>query len=128
MRNDPRGRYLALFSHPDLVSVLDTLTGTTLFQTTATVLEPRFRDRSFGFSESGHELWWQTAVGSFAVPTNTWQPIREAPVPEVRSRWIEVTDGLLVVGELAAPMDSAQVQSTRDGQIFVGADHYRVEP
>ena len=127
VRNDPRGRYLALFRHPDRLRVLDTLSGASLFQATVNVVEPRFRDRSFGFSESGDELWWETEQGSFAVPTGAWQPIREAPIPEQRARSIEVTDGLLVVGELAAPMDSAQAESTRDGSIFVGADHYRIE-
>ena len=60
------------------------------------------------------------------VSANTdWQPFELAEVPPQPPNPATVQDGLLVVGDLAAPMDSTH--ATSHGAIFVGGDHYRLE-
>jgi hypothetical protein len=127
IRHDPLGRYLAIFKHPNRLTAHTIHTGATLFETTVELVDRGYRDRAFGFSDSGEDLWWETADGCYAAATASWQTRRvEAPL-EPPSRELEIRDGLLVVGDLAAPMDSKEATRSRDGRVVVGADHYVLE-
>ncbi len=123
---DPRGRYFAYFEHPDRLFVREIRTGIVVFETVAAPREVAYRMRAFGWNLANDTLWWQTSSEqTYATTIGTWtvhsgvRPADHEPEPEI-------VDGLLVVGDLAAPMDSMHVES-HGGTIFVGADHYRLE-
>ena len=124
---DPLGRYFAFFEHPERLAVYELRTGAVLFETRAELQRMAFRSLTFGWTRDGATLWWQT-VHQFVrgVSANTdWQPFELAEVPPQPPNPATVQDGLLVVGDLAAPMDSTH--ATSHGAIFVGGDHYRLE-
>ena len=124
---DPLGRYFAFFEHPERLAVYELRTGAVLFETRAELQRMAFRSLTFGWTRDGATLWWQT-VHQFVrgVSANTdWQPFELAEVPPQPPNPATVQDGLLVVGDLAAPMDSTH--ATSHGAIFVSGDHYRLE-
>lgn len=124
----PLGNVFAFYQHPDRLTVHLIRTGEILFETRAELLIRSFRRPAFGWGPDG-ALWWQTTDKRVfgAVPgRDALDGVVGIEPPEPADNTVEIVDGLLVVGDLAAPMDS-EVAESHDGTIFVGGDHYRLE-
>jgi hypothetical protein len=125
---DPRGRYMAIVERRGRLRLHRLPGGALVLDGKATVT---WSDdgRSIAFSDDGGQLWWRNDAGEDWV-VNTEEPRvprrGEPPVKRARPQ-IDCRDGLLVVGEAAAPVDESTVVVADGGRSFLGpGDHYRL--
>jgi hypothetical protein len=88
----------------------------------------------FGFSPDGDALWWINGRGErwiVAESAGRWRSRRlgdDEALPEEPDRTAVVRDGLLVVGDLAIPIDDTHAVVSTDGRYFASySSHYALE-
>ena len=117
---DPLGRCLAIYRGGRLV-VSSLLTGSVLVAREVTIANKHRYEYQLGFSERG-ELWWEIETGErylLDVDSRITRVIPELPGWRTEPR-LDADDGLLVIDDLALPIDDAQVVRAPDGGRYAG--------
>jgi hypothetical protein len=127
---DPRGLYFALVRADGRLELYGLPVPTLLADRQ---IGPLASDHAFGFSPDGDLLWWQTADGErwamrVADPASAGRLMPHEPLPDEPDLTATVADGMLVVGELAIPIDDEAAVRTRDGRAFASrTSHYVID-
>lgn len=130
---DRVGQYIAIADRGTL-AVHTLRAGAVILEHATTVLREG-RTFAFGFSDAGDELWWITPDGErwIARLSHGGVALRRLadhePLPEeTPPATVTITDGCLVIGDVAVPIDDREAVIASDGRAVASrTSHYFVE-
>ncbi|MBA3397657.1 MAG: hypothetical protein H0T89_33850, partial [Deltaproteobacteria bacterium] len=129
---DRAGQYVAIAFDRGTLAVHTLREGTVVLEHAATVMREGVTF-AFGFSDAGDELWWLTSGRERWVarlsPVAMRRLADDEPFPEeTPPATVAVTDGCLVIGNVAIPSDDREAVIAPDGRAIASqTSHYFVE-